>query len=111
MLEHGGGVVEAKEHNGGFEEPLVGDEGCLPLVAILNMDVVVSPMNIELGEVVSVFQLVHKVRDEREGVGVTSGVFIEVAVILTRVEFAILLFDKEERGGLGGVGRTNLPDS
>ena len=37
-------------------------------------------------------------------VGVAGGVFIEVPVILAGTEFSILLFDKEERGGLGQVG-------
>ena len=86
----------------------MGDEGRFPLVAILDMDVVISPMNIEFGEVVSVFQLVHEVRDERKGVGVTDGVFIEVSVVLAGVEFSVFLFDEEERGRLGGVRRTNL---
>jgi len=34
-LECGGGVGEAKEHNGGFEETFVGNEGSFPLVSIL----------------------------------------------------------------------------
>ena len=37
-----------------------------------------------------------------------GGVFVEVAVILTRAEFAVLLLDKEEGRCLGGVGRTDL---
>ena len=34
--------------------------------------------------------------------------FIEIYVILARMKFAILLFDKEEGGCLKGVGRTDL---
>ena len=37
------------------------DEDCLPLVTVFYMDVVIAPMNIELGKVASVFQLVHEV--------------------------------------------------
>ena len=40
-----------------------------------------------------------------------GGMFIEVAVVLAGVEFAILLFDKEERGCLGGIGRMDLSGS
>ena len=86
----------------------MGDESCLPLVTILDADVVVSPTNIKLGEVASIFQLVHEVGNERKRVGVTGGIFIEVSVILARTKFSILLLDKEERGRLGGIGRTNL---
>ena len=54
------------------------NESCLPLVAVLDVDVVVSPTNIEFGEVASIFQPIHEVRDEREGVSVMSGVFVEI---------------------------------
>ena len=80
-------------------------------MTILDSDIVVSPMNVKLGEVVSVFQLVHEVGDEGEGVSVTSGVFVEVPVILARTKFSILFLDKEEGRCLEGVGRTDLPSS
>ena len=54
-LEHSGGVAETKEHDRWFEESLVGDEGCLPLVTILDTDIIVSPSNIEFGKVASIF--------------------------------------------------------
>ena len=34
-----------------------------------------------------------------------GGMFIEVVIVLTGVEFAVLLFDKEERRHLGAVRR------
>ena len=49
-LESSGGVGESEEHNCGFEQSLVGNEGCLPLVTVLDLHVVVSPTNVELGE-------------------------------------------------------------
>ena len=110
-LEHSGGVAKAEEHDGGFKEAFVSDEGRLPLVTILDADVVVPLTNIKLGEVASIFQLVHEVGDKREGVGVAGGVFVEVTIVLAGAEFAIFLFDKEERGCLGGIGRTNLSSS
>ena len=64
LLECGGGVAKTKEHDCGFEKSFVGDEGSLPLVAVLDSKIVVPPTNIELGEVASIFQLVHKVGDE-----------------------------------------------
>ena len=58
-LEHGGGVTETKEHDGGFEGSLMGDKGHLPLVTILDMDIVVSLTNVELGKMMSVLQFVY----------------------------------------------------
>ena len=37
-----------------------------------------------------------------------DGMFIEVSVILAGVEVSILLFDKEEGGSLGRVGRADF---
>ena len=95
-LECGRRVAEVKEHDSWFEESFMGDEGCLPLVTILDVDIVVLPINIKLGEVMGVFQLVHEIRDEGEGVGVAGDVFVEVSVVLARAKLAILLLDEEK---------------
>ena len=86
----------------------MGNEGCLPLVAVLDLHVVVSPANIKLGENFGISQLIHKVGDEGERVGVMNGVFIDIMVVLAGAESSILFFDEKERGGLGRVGRTNF---
>ena len=107
-LECSRGVIKTKEHDCRFEKPLVGDESRLPLVSVLNVNIIVSPSNIKLGKVPGVFEFVDKVRDEGEGVCVTDGMLVQIVVILAGAEFPILLFDKEERGGLGGVGGTDF---
>ena len=107
-LERCGGVTKAEEHDRWFEEPFVGDEGHLPLVTVFDADVVVPPTNVKFGEVASIFQLVHEVRDKGKGVGVAGGVFVEISVVLAGAELTVLLFDKEEGRHLGGVRRTNL---
>ena len=65
-------------------------------MTVFDMDIIVTLANIELGEVAGISQLVHEVRDDKEGVCVTGGVFVEVSVVLAGVKFSIL-FDKEER--------------
>ena len=84
------------------------DEGSLPLVAILNVDIVISPADVKLSKQFSVFEFVDEVRDEGERVGVAGSVFVQVSVVLTGAKTAVLLFDEEERGCLGGIGRANL---
>ena len=49
-LECGGRITESEEHDSGFEESHGSDESGFPLVFFLNMDIIVSPMNIKLGE-------------------------------------------------------------
>ena len=105
----GGGICHAKEHDRGFIKSSMSDKSGLPLVAFLNADVVVSPSYVKLSKDLGVFKFVDEVRDQREGVCVPDGVFIEVAIVLARSESAVLFLDKEEGGCLGGFRRVDLP--
>ena len=107
-LECCGGVGEPEEHHGRLEEPLMGDEGGFPLVSIFDPYVVISPADVELSENFSIPQFIYEVGDERKGIGVADGVFVDIAVVLAGAESSILLFDEEERGCLGGIGRADL---
>ena len=78
----------------------MGNKSCLPLVTIFDSHVVVSPVNIEFGENIGVSQFIYKIREERKGVGITDGVFIDIMVVLARTESSVFLFDKEEGGCL-----------
>jgi hypothetical protein len=49
-LESGGQVGEPEEHDVRLEKTLVGNEGCLPLIAFFDLDIMVAPMNIKLDE-------------------------------------------------------------
>ena len=108
VLECGREVVKAKEHDHGFKKSFVSDEDCFPLMAILDTDVIVSPMNIEFRKVMSIFQLVHEVRDKRERVDIMGGVFIEVAIVLAGMKFAVFLLYKEEERHLRRIGGVYL---
>ena len=50
-LEGGWAVSHAKEYYQGFEQALIGPEGCFPLISRLNADVVEIPTNVQLGKV------------------------------------------------------------
>ena len=76
----------------------MGDEGCFPLISILDVDIVVLPSDVKLGEVFCILEFIDKVRDEGERIGISDGMFIRVVVILAGMEFPILPFDDEEEG-------------
>ena len=86
----------------------MGDEGHLPLVSILNADVVVSPSDIKFGEDLGIFHLVDEVLDQREGVGIFDSVGVDISVVLAWSEGvgSVLLIDEEEGCRLGGVRGT-----
>ena len=54
-----------KKHDSRFKEAKGGDECGLPLIFLLHADVVVSPLDIKLGEESGVLHIVNQLRDER----------------------------------------------
>ena len=52
------GIGHSEEHDSGFIESTVGDEGGLPLVPFLDSNIVVSPSYVKLGEALCVFEFV-----------------------------------------------------
>ena len=75
-LERGRGVGKPEEHYCRFEEAFVCDEGGLPLVAILDADVVVSPLDVKLSKQFGVLEFVNEVGDEGKWIGVAGGMFV-----------------------------------
>ena len=108
-LEHGGRICHAKEHDCRFIEASVSNESGLPLVAFLDSDIVVPPMNIKLDEDLGVFEFVNEIGDKREGVCISDSVFIEISVVLAGSESAVLYLDKEERRSLRRFGQADFP--
>ena len=108
-MKGGGRIGHAKEHDGGFIESSVGDEGSFPLVAFLDSDIVISPSYIKLGEDLGVFKFVDEVRNQGEGLCISDSVTIEISVVLARSETSILFLDEEKRGSLGGLGWMDFP--
>src|SRR5712671_709092 len=55
-LEGGGGVGETKEHDHRFVEPFVGDERCFPPVLRFDEYLVVTPLDVNAGELCTIVQ-------------------------------------------------------
>ena len=63
-LEGGWGVSEAKEHDSWFIEAVACFEGGFVFVALLDVDIVIPPMDVQFSINVSALQVCDKVRDE-----------------------------------------------
>jgi len=85
-LEDSRAIGHPKEHYQEFEQASIGLEGHLPLVSGLNMDIVETPMDIQLGEVSSSAELGHEFRDQWERVFVLDRYEIEYAIVLNQLE-------------------------
>ena len=53
-------IAKTKEHHCGFIKTEGSDEGCLPLIRFLDLNVVVSPSNVELSEINEVFHVINE---------------------------------------------------
>jgi hypothetical protein len=68
----------------------------LPLIALLDVDIIVSPLYIELGEVSHTLESIDEIVDEGEGVLIFLHDSIECLIVLDEVELTILLLDEED---------------
>ena len=78
-------IAKTKEHDSGFVETKRSDEHCLPLILLFDMNIVVAPMDVELGKQGGLLHVINQFRNEGEGVSVVNGMAIEVSVILARM--------------------------
>jgi len=101
-------IALAKEHHRRFIKPIKSSESDLPLVSLLDLNIVVPPLDIRFGEILEMLESVNKVGDTREGINVLDGVGIDVVVVLTGTEYSILLQDKEEGRRLQGFQGEDL---
>ena len=107
-LKCGGSIAESEEHDGGFEESHGGNESGFPLILFSDANVVISPSNVEFGKQGGLLHVINKFRDEREWIGISDSVGVQVVVILAWTKGSVLLWYEEEGGGLGGFRGYNL---
>ena len=93
-------IALAKEHDKRFKKPKRCFEGCLPLVALLDAHIVVSPADVKLGEEHVPFQIAHEHVDVRQQVHIAYCPFVQLLVVLDGPQHTIFLFDEEEWGGI-----------
>ena len=96
------GIALTEQHDHGFEEPEGRLECGLPLIAISDADVMVPPLNVEFRKEAFPSEISRQGSDIGERVDVPDCPCIQRSVILNQSEGAILLFDEEEQGRVGG---------
>ena len=109
MLFRSRGVAKSEEHDGWFEGSAMTYKSGLPFISFFDMDIVVSPPEIDLREVPRSLELVNELRDERERVVVPNRMFVQIPIILYHLFPTVLLWYKEYGGGLFGFGWADIP--
>src|SRR5215471_6411135 len=106
-LEGGRTVGESKEHDQGLKKTTICPKSCFPLISRFNANIIESPTNVELGEVLGTLELINELRNEWERVLVLHSNCIEGLVVLNQSEGPILLLNEEDRRGHRRLRRTN----
>jgi hypothetical protein len=106
-LEGGRTIGEAKVHDQWFKEATIGAKCGLPLITLLNSDIIVPPTDVELGKVLRAFESVNEVIDEREWVSILPCDHVKCPIVLVKVKFTILLLDEQDQGTQRGFGWPN----
>jgi hypothetical protein len=77
---------------------LICSECSLPLIALSDADIIVSPSYVELGEVSHALESMDEIINEGEGVLIFSCDGIECSIVLDEAELTILLLDTKDWG-------------
>ena len=96
-LEDSETVSHAIEHNCGFKDTAVSGKGSFPAVLFEDLKVVVTVVEVQLGEELGTLETVDEVRDKRKRVSIADCLGIDVVVVLDYTFGAIFLGDKEDR--------------
>ena len=83
-LECSRAVCESEEHDQGFKESIIGVKSCLPLIPLFDANIVITPPDIELGEVFHTSELIYKFQNDRQWVVVLHSHGIECTVVLNQ---------------------------
>ena len=95
-LEHSRNIGEPHWHDQELEGAIVRSEGCLPLVASCDANIVVASMEVKLGVDLRAAQLVEEVGDKWNRVPILWCDLVEVLEVHTESQGVILLLSKED---------------
>jgi len=107
-LEGGWAVGESKEHHQGLKQPSVSLKCCLPLIFLSDPNIVVTPSNIQLGEVLHIMELVDELWDEGNRVLILDCHCIQGLIVLYQPKGTVFLFDEEDWQGHRGLQWSNV---
>src|SRR3979490_1509776 len=96
-LERSWTIGQTEEHHQRLIQPSVCPKCCLPLVSILNPNIVVPPSDIQLREVLSSPEMINQLWNEGEWIPIFDGHGIQPSVVLHEPKQTFLLFDEEDR--------------
>src|SRR5882724_11869963 len=85
-----------RDNNQEFEGAITHSEGCLPLVAHCDANIVVASMEVKLGVDLCAAQLVKEIGNEWNQVPILLCDLVEVLEVHTESQGAILLLSKED---------------
>ena len=97
LLEHCWGIDEPKWHYVVLKVAVAHPEGHLPLITLLDLDQVVHQPDVKLSVHFHADQPVKRLVDQGQRVAVLLGEVVELSIVDTQLQGAILFLHKEDR--------------
>ena len=95
-LKCSGCIGESHGHDQELERAVSGSEGCLPLVASHDVDIVIAGAKVELGVDLCIAKLVKEVSDEGDQVPILACDFVEVSEVDAKPQSSIFFLGEED---------------
>jgi hypothetical protein len=102
-LEGHGAVCQTKVHHKGSKYAMVHVESCLPFVTLLDVDIVVSPADVQLHKLSCSLKAVDQVIYKGEWVPILVGYHVEHAIVLYEVELPSFFLMKKTSAPIGDL--------
>ena len=89
-LEHSRGIGETEEHHSWFEDAKGSFEHCLPLIPLLDPNVIVAPADVKFSKNKCMDQICDCLLDVWQWAVILDSIFIQNAIVLHRAILTIL---------------------
>lgn len=88
-------VSQTKKYYLRFKQFSIDGEGSLSLISFLNMNIIITSINIEHGEILSLPQATNDIGGKETWVAIFYHKVVQFALILDQVQVPIFFFDEE----------------
>src|SRR6266540_3503032 len=101
------GVCKTKEYHERSKGSFTTTKCHFPFISFLDTDVVITPTNIHLDITIVFTKIVDQFVNTRKWISIAYSLGVKIMVVLYWAGLSIFLWNKEEGGGLGKMGRSN----
>src|SRR5579859_1512544 len=106
VLECAWGVAQTEQHHCIFQETIATAESSLPFLTCLHPQLMISIVDVKLGEYLGTTDPVEHLPNQRERILVLFGDLVKTSIVDTKMKGTVGFLDEEDGCATGGLGRS-----